>query len=108
MTKNLEHAREVGRTLLDQGAGVEELLQAFRRRELGILDSIRLVRDLLGISLGEAKKVVHLSQTWADLRAANDSFHDQLLSSVKEIATQSRGSIEIIESTDPEDPIEDS
>jgi hypothetical protein len=31
----------------------------------------------LNVNLGEAKRLVHCSPTWADVRQRDDEFHDQ-------------------------------
>lgn len=37
---------------------------------------IRLLPDLTGISLGEAKEAVHYSPAWADRRDSNEALHE--------------------------------
>ncbi len=42
-----------------------------------MIQSIKIVRELQGISLEDAKEVVHSSNAWADLRASHDRLHAQ-------------------------------
>ena len=39
---------------------------------------MRLLIDLKGLSLADAKTSVHFSQTWSDLRASAEEFHETL------------------------------
>lgn len=62
-----------------RAAGGEDLdaTIAFMRREgFWIIPCIKAVRTLRGVSLGEAKDLVHLSPAFADQREAHDAFHD--------------------------------
>ena len=63
-----------------------------RLRELGAekIESIRSVRRLANISLGEAKEVVHFSRTWADRRAADDEFHESVIATCDEIMREDK------------------
>ena len=48
-------------------------------RELGLnkIECIKLLREHGGVSLGEAKDIVHLSPAWADRYRADEAFHDE-------------------------------
>jgi len=68
-----------------RGASTEEILRYYRDSGVSILHSIQMLRKLTNVSLAEAKQVVHLSQTWADLREEHDRFHTALEDTVKSI-----------------------
>ncbi len=55
---------------------VESFLGDLRSRGAWQIESIKAVRELAGISFGEAKEIVHYTQTWADTRKASESLHE--------------------------------
>lgn len=65
-------------TFIEQGATLEEVLQFLRERDYYMIPSIKAVRYLYGVSLREAKQLVHTSQTWSDERPNLDAFHDSV------------------------------
>ncbi len=56
---------------------VESLLLFLRQQGCSILDCIKVLHSQ-GVSLAEAKRRVHLSETWSDIRPQVDDLHDQL------------------------------
>jgi len=63
--------------------GEDEFLASMRALGAEKIESIRALRHHAGLSLEEAKKRVHFSQTWADTRAADDFFHDTVLQALE-------------------------
>lgn len=59
------------------------VLEALREEGFSQAQSIKATVDRLGVSLVEAKKIVHLSETWADVRSENDSFHREMDEAVR-------------------------
>jgi hypothetical protein len=41
-----------------------------------------VLREILNLNLGEAKALVHLSSTWADVRERDDAFHGALVDAI--------------------------
>ena len=74
--------------LLASGRPLEEVLTCLRRAGLDKTDSMRFLSEAGGKSLDEAKKLVHFSATWADLRPAHDRFHKRLLTELQRINDQ--------------------
>lgn len=66
-------------------ADCEEFLSRLRERGAHKLESIRSLRMLGKMSLGEAKEAVHFSSAWADRRASDDEFHDLLIHACHEM-----------------------
>ena len=62
-------------TLWKDGYQWEELVAALRGEGFTKIDSIRVAVDLLRLPLSEAKRLVHLSPAWSDLRTRDDAFH---------------------------------
>lgn len=64
----------------------DTVLEQLRKERFSQVQSIKATAERLGISLGEAKRIVHVSTAWADVRSGNDSFHqalDETASSVR-------------------------
>ena len=68
--------------------GMKQTALIQRMRDLGLnqFDSIKLLRQLTHISLGQAKEAVHYSETWADCREANDALHEAAFAAAQELA----------------------
>lgn len=56
----------------------DTVLEALREEGFSQTQSIKATVERLGVSSAEAKKIVHLSEAWADIRSDNDSFHREL------------------------------
>ncbi|QQS24209.1 MAG: hypothetical protein IPM43_12450 [Actinomycetota bacterium] len=52
------------------------VLSQLRADGFSPVDSIKVTRAVLHVSLGEAKAIVHDSPVWADARSAFDDVHD--------------------------------
>jgi hypothetical protein len=72
------------RQLLASGADQEMVLRRMRSEGLNVIASIKLLRDLTGLSLGDAKIAVHYSPVWADSRESNDALHEASFAAAKE------------------------
>jgi ribosomal protein L7/L12 len=53
----------------------EPTIAHLRAEGFSKIDSIKELRNRLGIPLGDAKEFVHYSPTWADRRKSDDEFH---------------------------------
>ena len=62
-------------TRLNTTSDREELLQRMRAAGLDRIASIKLLRKLAGISLGDAKIAIHYSSTWADCKQGSEELH---------------------------------
>jgi hypothetical protein len=69
---------ELTRGWLAAGAREDEVLVRLRQRGLNKIDCIVVLREVTGMSLGDAKRVVHLSPAWADRREQDDALHEAL------------------------------
>ena len=63
------------RTLKANGASIDEILEQLRLQSSSIIQSIKCMKELLGISMGEAKLLVHRSRTWSDMRDPFSELH---------------------------------
>lgn len=56
----------------------DTVLAQLREEGFSQVQSIKATAERLGVPLAEAKRIVHVSAAWADVRSANDSFHQAL------------------------------
>ena len=54
----------------------EDVLAQLRAEGFSPVESIKVTRAVLRVSLGDAKAIVHDSVAWADLRPGFDTLHD--------------------------------
>jgi ribosomal protein L7/L12 len=76
---------EETRLLWQSRSGMENFLRELRSRGARQIESIKAVRELAVMSLGEAKEIVHFSQTWADTREASEDLHEAAYEALEEI-----------------------
>lgn len=73
----LDYSKDLRRALAD-GKTLDEALAALRARGVSILECIISVQKFRRCGLAEAKKLVHFSDAWADMREQHDQFHREL------------------------------
>lgn len=61
----------------NRGAEVGEVLEALREQSPSIIDSMKVVHDVFGLPMNEAKDLVHNSRTWSDMRDRHSALHEQ-------------------------------
>lgn len=54
----------------------EQVLAQLRAEGFSPVESIKVTRAVLHVSLGEAKRIVHQSKAWEDAREGFDQLHD--------------------------------
>ena len=54
----------------------EQVLAQLRAEGFSPIESIKVTRAVLHVSLGEAKRIVHQSRAWEDARDGFDQLHD--------------------------------
>jgi hypothetical protein len=67
------------RTTLATGVPLEVALATLREQGGTIIQSIKAVREVQSITLGEAKQIVALSATWDDYREGHDRMIHEIL-----------------------------
>ncbi len=55
-----------------------EAIKAISRSGLGKIDTIRAIVQRFGLDVGEAKFFVDTSDSWSEVRARDEEFHDRL------------------------------
>lgn len=76
--KDLEYLMSICKEMLTQGCDLEEILSFLRQNGCSKVYSIRMLTKLKGINLQEAKRIVHFSKTWEDVREEDEEFHDRI------------------------------
>ena len=69
----------------ENGVSLENIIAYLRSEGCWKIDSIAILREVLGIGLGDAKRLVHLSATWHDVRNQDDELHDRLNDALTEV-----------------------
>ena len=75
--------------LAASGITQEQLILEMRRAGLHIIDCMRLMTTIYGMSRRDAKMIVHESDAWASMRGEYDKFHDLV-----ELAARQAGFVE--------------
>jgi len=63
------------RMMAAQGKNLEDIMHFLRAEGCSKVMSIAVLAKALEVGLGQAKEMVHTSQTWADVRERDDQFH---------------------------------
>ena len=68
---------------MHQGHPVDVALAALREQGASLIDSIKAVREVFGVSLAEAKRIVFASTAWDDIRESHVKFVDELADAIE-------------------------
>jgi ribosomal protein L7/L12 len=71
--------------LVEQEMSLSDVILHLNREGLSIMDSIKIVRILYKLPLGEAKQVVSSHQVWETTLRSNEPFHEGLENIVNSI-----------------------
>lgn len=66
------------RDLIDGGESMESALRYMRSAGLSQIECVKAVKSLMGGNLGQAKEILHFSETWSDTRAWQEQLHKDL------------------------------
>lgn len=78
MSKDFEEIIEKYRKRIRSDRTIEEVIEGLHSEGLTITDSMKAVRILYDINLGEAKRLVTAHPIWSSVVRANEPFHDEL------------------------------
>ncbi len=70
---------ERSRQILLASDEMESALQYLRQNGCTKVDSMRVIVKLQDLTLDDAKRIVHFSKTWEDVRKRDEELHDQML-----------------------------
>jgi hypothetical protein len=77
--------------LYGRGARTEDVLEFLRGAGCGVIDCIKTVARYEGLTLRDAKRKVHFSRAWSDMRATHDALHDVAEEALCRLAEEGRG-----------------
>ena len=80
----MEDLVPLARRLRASGVGIDGVLAELRSRGASVVESLKVIREVEHLTLGEAKVVVDESRAWADRRASNDALRDQVTRAFEE------------------------
>ncbi len=69
--------------LWSEGDRWNAILATLRAEGFSKVDCIKATVDMLRLPLGEAKRVVHESDTWADVRQRDELWQDRLVTELE-------------------------
>lgn len=69
--------------MLRLGKSVDQVLEFLRNEGCSKIDSMWLLEDVAGMTGVDAKKAVHFSPVWAEVRTRDEHFHDALEDELK-------------------------
>lgn len=102
--KDFEQSLAYSRGQLESGAALESVLLELRQRGADKIDSIKIVKSIMHVSMAQAKSLVDRSETWSD-RYANDlALHVAARRAAESLKNQDGGPEVVIEerSADPD------
>jgi hypothetical protein len=73
------------RQMLQEGKTVEDILKYLRAETGDKVTSGMVVADLLNLSMGQAKLLVHRSEAWDDVRERDEKLHETFISEFEKI-----------------------
>jgi hypothetical protein len=76
------------RQKLADGKTTDDALTELRTSGASIMECIFAVRSFRGCDLAEAKKLVHFSSAWADMREHHEKFHAECEAALNQIADE--------------------
>jgi len=80
---------DAAKKLSIDGSSSEEILVFLRRQGCSKVEAIKILVELEGVPLSEAKRRVHCSRAWADTRQRDEEFHESIDRASKRIETAS-------------------
>ncbi len=69
--------------LWTDGQRWDAVLRTLRAESYSKIDCIRASADVLRLPLADAKRLVHGSEVWRDVRDADEQWHDTLVAEVR-------------------------
>ena len=91
---------------LQSGGDLEVLLFELRKRGADKIDSIKVLKSAMGLSMLQAKSLVDRSDTWSDRYAQDQAFHQMAREVASKLAAENSDVELEIEERSP-DPLRD-
>jgi ribosomal protein L7/L12 len=89
---------------LQAGSGLEPLLFELRAKGADKIDSIKIVKSAMNVSMSQAKSLVDRSEAWSDRYADDHAFHAAVREAAERLKDEGGGTEVVIEerSVDPD------
>jgi hypothetical protein len=84
---------KIGREMMNAGRSTEEILTALRAFSPSVIQSMKVMRDLLNVPMDEAKLLVHRSRTWSDMRDVFSEVHEIAEEEYRSVSEEGPGSV---------------
>lgn len=78
MKSDLESVMEECQRRVSVGARPDELIVYLRREGITIIETMKVLKEIYKLSLGEAKELVTAHPAWADEVRTADTLHEEL------------------------------
>jgi len=75
----MNHPIDEFRKRMNEGMSQSEVIYSIQHSGLSIIEAIKLVRELFGISLGAAKDQVASHPAYSEFAKASDPLHEELI-----------------------------
>src|SRR5579859_1812463 len=101
---DLNEALERAHHQLQVGLGLEPVLFELREKGADKIDSIKIIKSSMNVSMAQAKSLVDRSETWSDRYADDHAFHEAVREAAEKLKNEAGGTEFIIEdrSVDPD------
>jgi hypothetical protein len=80
----LKAFQELALQLRREGHGLDDVLGRLRADGADVSESLKVIRSIEGVSLGQAKEIVDASTTWADRFSSNDEMRAVAIEAIQE------------------------
>jgi ribosomal protein L7/L12 len=90
---------------LKAGGNLEALLFELRRRGADKIDSIKIIKSAMALSMPQAKSLVDRSETWSDRYAEDKAFHEMAREVASKLSVESKEPTVIVEEHSPDPKI---
>jgi ribosomal protein L7/L12 len=100
LKRNLDRACDQ----LRAGLSLEALLCELRQKGADKIDSIKIVKAAMSLTMAQSKSLVDRSDTWSDRYADDQDFHEAVRKAAEKLKSESGGTEVVIEerSVDPD------
>jgi ribosomal protein L7/L12 len=102
--KDFKEALNRAHHQLEVGLDLEPVLFELREKGADKIDSIKIIKSSMHVSMAQAKSLVDRSETWSDRYADDHAFHEAVREAAKKLKNEAHGTEVVIEdrSVDPD------
>ena len=101
--KDFDEALSRVQKQIQDGSGLEPLLVELRAKGADKIDSIKIVKSAMSVSMAQAKSLVDRSEAWSDRCEDDRAFHEAVRKAAEQL-TNEGGDIKVVVEERPVDP----